>query len=99
MRCREKRSSWEYTDTVRMPSSLAARMTRMAISPRFATRRLLIGRDADIATDPGRRSNDRLPHHTVLYPRNNRPGTPRPGAGKKRVSAVRTSARDDHGAL
>ena len=43
-----------------MPSSLAARITRMAISPRLATSRLLIGRDADIATDPGRRSNDRL---------------------------------------
>src|SRR5215469_9982900 len=40
--CSEKRSSCEYTATVRSPSSLAARITRMAISPRLATRTLRI---------------------------------------------------------
>src|SRR5215472_18788302 len=42
VRWREKRSSCEYTATVRRPSSLAARITRMAISPRLATRTLRI---------------------------------------------------------
>src|SRR5215216_5529205 len=40
--CSAVLSASEYTATVLMPSSLQARMTRMAISPRLATRILLI---------------------------------------------------------
>src|SRR5690606_20575829 len=36
--CNESRSASLYTATVRIPSSLQARMTRRAISPRFAIR-------------------------------------------------------------
>src|SRR5208337_4475111 len=39
--CRESASAWEWTETVLMPISLQARITRMAISPRLAMRILL----------------------------------------------------------
>src|SRR5258707_4969675 len=46
--CRLWRSASEYTATVRMPRSLAAQMTRSAISPRLAMRILLNITDPDI---------------------------------------------------
>src|SRR5512136_1823307 len=36
--CRASASAWEWTATVGMPSSRQARMMRIAISPRLATR-------------------------------------------------------------
>src|SRR5215471_12128038 len=65
--CRAPRSQSEYTATVGIPSSRHARMTRTAISPRFAISTfiasIVIGSTAwDVcgrrASDPGPRTSD-----------------------------------------
>jgi len=48
--CRASRSGSAYTATEAMPSSRAARITRTAISPRLATRTLVMGRVAVAAS-------------------------------------------------
>src|SRR6185436_2728107 len=59
--CRASRSASEYTATVAMPCSRHSRMTRVAISPRFATRtlrragtRALLAHGADGGLEKGR---------------------------------------------
>src|SRR5690349_10338243 len=59
--CRAPLSASEWTATVAMPSSLQARITRMAISPRFAIRTFL-----NIEPELRRRSGRRADQEELL---------------------------------